>query len=358
MRNLLIGVAASLVLIVANAASMSVRVEQPDFYKRVSQNSAWDIILDGEIDATTPKRVAEALAKTGNDGADVYINSPGGNLLAGMKIGTLIRQAGANTYIGSLIRNPAFNTSGKIVVKEPIAGSCYSACTLAFLGGVYRYTVGNSQFGVHRFSSSSQLSTENDLDEAQIVSAAISNYIRDMGVDPGLFNLMVESGKDSIRLLSEEELTNLNVVNNGRQLPHWSIEVFYGGEYLRGVQDSVYGRGKATFSCVNGKMIFQSFYQIGRNAKNMASGGWYHSLLIDSKLIPLAEPVEVKTNGDEIYSLFVLSKQQALDIASAKRFGHAMQFSREAPTFVGYEIDIPAASTLKVSTFIRNCYHP
>jgi hypothetical protein len=357
MRKLFFGIIASLALSMANAASMSVRVERPDLYKLMNQNSAWNIFLDGEIDSTTPKRVAEALAKTGSDGADVYINSPGGNLLAGMKIGTLIRQAGANTYIGSLIPDPTFKIGGKVGLK-PIPGGCYSACSLAFLGGVYRYAIGNSQFGVHRFSSSSP-STENDLDTAQIISAAVSNYIRDMGVDPALFDLMVESGKDDIRLLSKEELTSLNVVNNGRQLPHWSIEVVEGGEYLRGVQDTVYGEGKGLFSCAKQNVIFQSFYQIGaQKAKSVAAGGWYHSLLIDGKTAPLPEPAAIKANGDEIYSLFILSKQQAVAISSARRFGHAMQIGRDAPTFVGYQIDIPPASALKVSAFIKNCYRP
>jgi hypothetical protein len=354
-KKLLIGLGVGFVFSAAHAAPMTVRAEKPDFVKLLNQNTAWNIFLDGDIDPATPKLVSDALARTGNDGADVYINSAGGNLLAGMKIGTLIRRAGANTYIGTLVPDPTFNFAGKTGVKA-VPGGCYSACTLAFLGGVYRYSIRGSQFGVHRFYTQSS-PTDQDLDTAQIISAAINTYIREMGVDPRLFDLMVDSGKDGIRLLNPTELTSLNVVNNGRRPPQWSIEVVDGGQYLRGVQDSVYGQGKAVFLCGKGQMLFQSFYQIGpEKAASVAAGGWYHSLLIDGKTFPLAAPEFAKASGNEISTIFSLSRAQALAVASARQFGHAMQLGRDAPTFVGYQIDIPSNSTAKVGTFIRNCF--
>lgn len=356
-RKFFIGTLAFLTVGVANAAPLSVRIEEPDLYKQLNQNSAWNIILDGEIDVDAPKRVAAALEKAGENGADVYINSPGGNLVAGMKIGWLIRQSGANTHIGSLSPDPTFKLGSKMWVKT-LPGGCYSACALAFLGGVYRYALSESQYGVHRFSSTTKPS-DTDLDTAQIISAAISNYIRDMDVDPGLFNLMAQSGKDRIRLLTKEDLTSLNIVNNGRKRPEWSIEVADSGQYLRGVQDTVYGEGKAVFFCDHSEIMFLSLYQSGASkAKSIAAGGWHHSLLIDDEVIPLADPLKSESNGDEISNLFTLNQGQALAIAAATRFGHAMQLGRDAPTFVGYVIDIPSVSTRKVSTFIRNCFRP
>jgi len=102
----------------------------------------------------------------------------------------------------------------KAVKAKP--GYCYSACTLAFLGGVYRYMPQGSEYGVHRFSSRSG-PTESDLDTTRVVSAAVTAYIRDMDVDPALFDLMVQKGKDRIRILSDAELVRLDVVNTGRK---------------------------------------------------------------------------------------------------------------------------------------------
>ncbi|WP_249931288.1 hypothetical protein [Ramlibacter sp. 2FC] len=317
-------------------------------------NSSWYVVLDGEIDADDPARVAAALSKTGADGADVYINSPGGNLLAGMDIGRIIREAGANTHIGGLMQVPSISIPSMPRWKS-VPGVCYSACALAFLGGVYRYASSDSEYGVHRFSRRSG-SNQNDLDAAQIMSAAIGTFIRDMEVDPGLFDLMVQEGKDKIRILSKVELTGLNVVNNGRKKPVWSIEVMEGAQYLRGVQDTVYGQGKAIFLCYANRILFQSHYQAGAEmASSIASGGWFHSLLADGKTLPLPEPARISATGNEIYTVFSLTSEQSLAIASSSSVGHAMQRARDAPVFVGYKIDIPDSSSGKVHTFIRNC---
>ncbi|MCP1175879.1 hypothetical protein [Ralstonia chuxiongensis] len=244
----------------ASAGTMSVRVERPDWYKLLNQISAWNVVLSGEIDAGAPARVAQALKQVGNDGADVYLDSPGGSLVAGMQMGRLLRKAGANTHIGSLAVDNEHKFAGKPGVK-PVPGGCFSACSLAFLGGEYRYAMDGSQFGVHRFSSPSG-PTEGDLDAAQVISASIGNYIRDMEVDQGLFGLMASQGKEGIRILTKSELTGFNVVNNGRKRPEWSIEAIEGGQYLRGVQDTVYGQGKAVFLCEQRRIWMQSFYQI------------------------------------------------------------------------------------------------
>nr|DAP29549.1 MAG TPA: putative periplasmic protein [Inoviridae sp.] len=358
MRKIILAAAVLAFSSIAYAGTMSVRVERPDWYKLLNQNSAWNMVLSGEIDAGAPARVAQALKQVGNDGADVYLDSPGGNLLAGMQIGRILRKAGANTHIGSLVPDNDHKFAGKPGVI-PVPGGCYSACSLAFLGGVYRYVMEGSQYGVHRFSSPSG-STDDDLDAAQVISAAIGNYIRDMDVDPGLFGLMATQGKDGIRNLTKSDLASFNVVNNGRKRPEWTIEAIEGGQYLRGVQDTVYGQGKAVFFCAKHRILMQSFYQIGaEKAQSVAAGGWFHSLLLDHKAVPLPNPVRAKVSGSEISTLFPLTTDQSMAVASSTdSIGHAMQLAREAPTFVGYQVDVPASATQKIRAFIHNCLRP
>ena len=338
----------------ATAGVLSVRAEGPDWFKVLNGNSSWNIVLDGEIDADASVRVAEALKRIGNDGADVYLNSPGGNLLEGMRIGRLIRQAGASTRIGTLVADPARNFAGKVGVR-PVAGFCHSACSLAFLGGVYRYVGNDDQYGVHRFSSNATPAA-GDIDAAQIVSASVAAYIREMDVDPTLFSLMVERGSDSIRLVAGPELLRLNVANNGRRRAEWSIEVVEGGQYLRGLQETTFGRGKAVFLCEKGSVHYHSFYQAGvERAKSLVAGGWYHSLLVGGNSIALPGPIRPKAAGAEFSVEFGLTREQVTSIAASSSMGHAMQLARDAPTFVGYEIDIPASASRRVGTFLRNC---
>ncbi len=312
-------------------------------------------MLDGEIDSSAAMRVEEVLKQVGSDGADVYVNSPGGNLLVGMQIGRMLRKAGVNTYIGTLGPEPLSSVGGQRALKH-IPGYCHSACSLAYLGGIYRYAGKQEAFGVHRFSSSAAPSPS-DLDTAQVISAALVAYIREMDVDPGLFDLMVERGKDGIRLLTSEELARLHVVNNGRLKPEWTIESIEAGQYLRGIQESALGAGKAVFFCRRGEMGFYSFYQAGSKlARRIEQGDWQHSLLLDDQTIALRNPTTAKAAGAEISAEFSLTQRQALQIASSSRLGHAMQLDRDAPTFVGYQIDIPPASSQKVGSFMRTCF--
>lgn len=356
LRTSQVSAAAALALFttLAAAQALSVRAERPDRYKVVSGNTAWNIVLDGEIDIGAAARVASALALAGNDGADVYINSPGGNLLEGMRIGRLIRRAGANTWIGKVVLTPPNSPGGQPLFKRE-NGSCHSACTLVFLGGVYRFVGAGDEYGVHRFSSTAPPSTS-DLDAAQVISAAVGAYIREMDVDPALFELMVERGRDSVRLLTGPEMTKLNVANHGRKRAEWMIEAVTGGQYLRGVQDTIYGSAKAVFFCQERVVHMYSFYGAGAaRAKSLATEDWQHSLLLDDKTLPLPKPKDARANGEEFSASFALTAQQVAGIAKSSSVGHAMQVSRDAPTFVGYKIDVPNTASKRVASFLQNC---
>lgn len=64
--------------------------------------NAWFLFLDGTIDTDAPRRFEEYLKANGiPDRSHVYLNSPGGSLVAGIKIGRLIRKHGLSTNIGT-----------------------------------------------------------------------------------------------------------------------------------------------------------------------------------------------------------------------------------------------------------------
>ena len=93
------------------------------------------IYLDGEIDASAPKRLSQALSKVPDrpGGIHIVLNSRGGNLIAAMDLGRIIRKSGATTTVGvSDLSQPEL---------LPVKGECFSACSLAFLGGSYRYFI-------------------------------------------------------------------------------------------------------------------------------------------------------------------------------------------------------------------------
>ena len=98
---------------------------------------------------------------------------------------------------------------------------CLSACTLAYLGGVFRFLDDRSKYGVHRFFSTRQ---QFDSDAAQVVSSVVVQYIREMGADPNLFSQMTKAGKDEINVLARPQLEALGVVTAGAEDTRWTIE--------------------------------------------------------------------------------------------------------------------------------------
>lgn len=330
---------------------LSVRVDPPDYYKRAMDNPSWDILLEGEIDRDAPARVAEALRKVGRFGPDVYISSRGGNLLAGMEIGRLLRKSGATTHLARRVVDPKLEFAGNPFHTSARA-ECFSACALAFLGGNYRFADEDSEYGVHRFYSANG-PTNRDLDVGQILSAAVATYIRDMDVNPELFDIMVQSSPDEIAIVDAREMKRLNVINNGRKPPEWSIEVSEGGQYFRGFQETQYGWSKVMLMCHRKYIYFFSIYEVGEKASAILS--WEHSLMIDDDLSPLPPPASFQINGDVLSTQFSLTAEQVTALASAESIGHAMQVSREAPTFVGHKVDVPSADSEKIGQFIENC---
>ena len=104
----------------------------------VSRSSATPIILvagefdDGDGDRFA--RIAAALPK-----ATVAFDSPGGNLLAGLKIGETMRARGYSSLV-------------------PDGSVCASSCAIAWLGGTKRYLGSNGRLGFHAASGSDGVS--------------------------------------------------------------------------------------------------------------------------------------------------------------------------------------------------------
>jgi hypothetical protein len=168
--------------------------------------TAWTIFGDGVIDEGTTDRLQIFLTSHKVPySSSINLNSDGGSLAEGIKLGRLIRQSQLFTYVG--------RSGDKIYDIK--SGECYSACALAFLGGVFRFNHKGSLYGVHRFYSSPTTETITS-DNAQIISAAIIEYIQTMGVNPSLFTFMTQAGSNEIKLLSDKEQLHLNVVDRRR----------------------------------------------------------------------------------------------------------------------------------------------
>jgi hypothetical protein len=216
--------------------------------------TAWTIFGDGVIDEGTTDRLQTFLTSHKVPySSSINLNSDGGSLAEGIKLGRLIRQSQFFTYVG--------RSGDKIYDIK--SGECYSACALAFLGGVFRFNHKGSLYGVHRFYSSPTTETITS-DNAQIISAAIIEYIQAMGVNPSLFTFMTQAGSNEIKLLSDKEQLHLNVVDNGKSPTTWTMESKGGALYLRGARETWRGMNKFLVVCTQGELFIQILYNAER----------------------------------------------------------------------------------------------
>lgn len=167
------------------------------------------ISAEGRIVSSTSQDLAEFLINNGLFGVVgfrernlkpytkvvIEFKSAGGDLDAGMHMGQLIRQLNYDTYVD---------------------GYCNSACTYAFIGGVYRYYPERSVMFVHRFQP---LSQDNRDAIMQSKGGKLGRYVEEMGVQSNFLDLA--SSTDQGLLLSIKDANILGVSNQGIGNP-WS----------------------------------------------------------------------------------------------------------------------------------------
>jgi hypothetical protein len=312
----------------------------------------WAIYGEGIIDRGATARLRDFLM-TNNvpHRSQLILNSDGGSLSEAMRLGEFIRKYGLITEIGTK-GNGSYD-------RKP--GGCYSACTLAFLGGKYRFISPGSTYGVHRFYSRSN---DLDADDAQIVSGSVVKYIRDMGVDPALFTLMTEAGPAEIIRVEPDLLIQLNIVNNGVGPTAWSIETLpsMDGMYLKGVRDTWRGTTKFIIYCNSRTptpgtlMVFFNGEGWGRKIVNTFTA---HVLFIDDNVIPitalLTEKPDLNPNTDEVFAMYSLTEDLLKNIAVAKAVGVGILPSANSRMFMGF-ISMPFADgARKLPGFLRAC---
>ena len=130
----------------------------------------------GTITEDTPDEFERVLkSDEASYSKDLHLHSLGGNLMAGLRLGEMIRKAGMNTMVGRSIP-----LEGITNIFSYDSATCASACAYAFLGGVTRDYGDRDFFGLHRFGVDGKAISG---DDAQVISSIISAYIQRMGID-------------------------------------------------------------------------------------------------------------------------------------------------------------------------------
>ena len=189
----------------------------------------------GRIEKLTENTFADAV-KGLPPGTIVILNSLGGDLIGGLRLGQSIRARDFHTLLVS--SDKLQHLVPKVVdPKAPVSnlpssiGKCFSSCAYTFLGGMMRRVDSVAQFGVHQFRNE-----ENKLDaiQAQKMSAMLARYLDAMGINRQLLDqaLLTEPGK--MTLITENLRKTWNVENGYAPVAfsRWRLEATSGGKRL------------------------------------------------------------------------------------------------------------------------------
>jgi hypothetical protein len=164
------------------------------------------IVADGVIEAQTPQAFVNFL-KSGNSDSKlrriVFFNSRGGNVVASMVFGHILRGLRIAGIVGR------FDADGD---PGPYVGECLSACVYALMGAVRRVAPPGSEVGLHRMSIVENEGggffgsrVKRSFADPPMV-AVLGRYARRMGIDPALVRTAESLPPDTVHVLTRDEM--------------------------------------------------------------------------------------------------------------------------------------------------------
>jgi len=157
------------------------------------------LLGDGDIMLGTDK-VFRAAQRSAGPGTTVLLNSRGGIVYGGLRLGRAFRETRSTVGVAP-------------------GGGCYSSCAYALLGGVNRKVYSGADYGVHQSVRADRkpgaAPTAADKAALREVMAVVRKYTKDMGVSPDLLDLVMSTPHEDIRALDSQELTQMRVVTGG-----------------------------------------------------------------------------------------------------------------------------------------------
>ena len=165
------------------------------------------ITATGEITENTPDELLSFLeSNPSGRRPTVFLDSPGGRVLASMEMGALLRKVGAEVVVGRLETDGAGGTA-------VISADCFSACVYALMGASKRVIPVQSHVGIHRMfayqdeldPSGTTMVRHRRYDNGEM-RGYLMRYSSDMGISPGLIVAAEHISSDNIKILSPAEI--------------------------------------------------------------------------------------------------------------------------------------------------------
>jgi hypothetical protein len=170
-------------------------------------------VLEGRIEVGDSDKLLDFIFKS-HGIVEIYLASPGGNLIEAMKLGRLIRLLDLSTVVPGkpLTNQDRVGDAAQHALKDPKANSmCASACFFVFVAGIHRThdVVGPAILGIHRPFASTNDSKTLGPDQVTVINdqvrTAVENYLKEMGVPKEYAVNMFSVPKGRIRWVRNDE---------------------------------------------------------------------------------------------------------------------------------------------------------
>ncbi|MGO9674064.1 MAG: hypothetical protein ACLPSF_07840 [Methylocella sp.] len=136
----------------------------------------------------------------------VFIDSPGGKIVAGIELGKIFRKIGVTASVARIGEGEEGSAA------EPTSGMCFSACVYALMGAQRRIAPRDSKIGIHRMFAYDGVSRR--FDDGKM-AAMLRRYSNMMGVSPDLVAATEKGTSDAIRILTPAEIARWRLASPG-----------------------------------------------------------------------------------------------------------------------------------------------
>lgn|GEM_PF-6917397 len=272
-------------------------------------------------------------------GGAIYFQSRGGDLSEAIRLGRVIRELGLNTYIGG------------IDSKQP--GYCLSACTLAYLGGVFRFMDDADAYSVQRFYRRASTNQEFDLEASRVAAEEITAFVKSMGVNAKLFQFMLLPGSEELVSIDKNTLVELRAVNDGVIAVKWEIADKDSSPHLRGIVHNNRGTHKMTFICdrQNHTLSGTGFLE-SSDPQAVKTAAHTKGIFIDKDSVEMDTEVRIENNYVELP--FPVSPELAERLLAARELGIYFQ-PQNTPFSAGFTIRQTDDSKLLMKYYFKDC---
>ena len=304
------------------------------------------LVGTGEITRETPDVLQRLLDDGPSDGNQILLDSNGGNLGAGVRMGRIIRENDMTAIVGMV--EPR-QSGGRFPLDLPTAGTCASACAYAFLGGTTRRLAKGSKLGFHQF----YMGVQGASSSAQQVSGQLVSYLVEMGVDPRIFAKASSQGADSMYWVPENEAEEYDLITP------YGYDDFFLEPYGKGVVAAAKRKTptgaydlvhQVTAYCRKGTatLLFTADFAPDRNST-------FNLSLDGRKRVINAAKVATRRTDNAGYLEVRLSSKDAADLTKATRVETYFDYSRAEGWGYGTRLELNDMDRKMLDAAFRLC---